>query len=101
VVLDDPNPSVRAVACNIIIVHSEGDDRQKALHQLIELAKPEKYGVYTAIEVLNIFKNNDFIDDATMEILLGNETEDPNSFWRGANQYIPRLLPNFIHPYLH
>jgi uncharacterized sulfatase len=98
--LDDPNPSVRVVAANILAVHAEAGERQNAVNQLIELAKPDKYGVYVALEALNVLKNLDFVSDSTKEALLRNKTEDPNSFWRGANQYILRLLPNFVHDYV-
>jgi arylsulfatase A-like enzyme len=97
--LEDPNPGVRVVASNIFAVHAVGDDRQKALDQLVELAKPDKYGVYVALEALNVLKNLDFVNDSIIEALLENEKEDPDAIWRGANQYINRLLPDFIHPY--
>ena len=97
--LVDPNPGVRVVASNIFAVHAKGDDRLQALNQLLELAKPDQYGVYVALEALNVLKNLDFVNDSIKEALLENETDDPDAIWRGANQYIHRLLPDFIHPY--
>jgi arylsulfatase A-like enzyme len=99
-ILDDPNPAVRIVVANIFAIHSESENRQRAVNLLIELAKPDHYGVYVALEALNALKNMGFVNDSTREALLKNKTEDPNSFWRGANQYILRLLPNFVHDYV-
>ena len=97
--LEDPNPSVRVVASNIFANHAKGDDRRQALNQLIELSKPDQNGVYIALEALNVLKNLDYVNDYIKDALMENETEDPNAIWRGANQYIIRLLPDFIHPY--
>jgi arylsulfatase A-like enzyme len=100
VALEDSSPSVRVVASNIFALHADGEDRQNAVNQLIDLAKPDIHGVYIALEALNVLKNMGFVNDSTKEALLNNKTEDPNSFWRGANQYILRLLPNFTHQYV-
>jgi hypothetical protein len=97
--LEDPNPSVRVVASNIFAIHAKGDDRHQALNQLVELAKPDQNGVYIALEALNVLKNLDYVNDYIKEALLENETEDPDAIWRGTNQYIIRLLPDFIHQY--
>lgn len=93
--LDDPNPSVRVVVNQILATHGNPEERRQAKESLIELAQPDEMGVYVAIEALNALNNLDGFPESDKTAILRNETEDPDAGWRGANEYIIRLMPGY------
>ncbi len=93
--LRDESPSVRVVAAEVFATYGTREDRRQAVNNLVELARPDEQGVYVAFEALNALNNLDELSESTEAAILENETEDPNANWRGANEYIIRLLPGY------
>ncbi len=95
--LEDDSPAVQVVAAEILATFGDSDDRQPALQRLVELARPDQKGAYVAIEALNAVENLGDIAKPIESDLLANEEEDPLAPWRGANEFVIRLLPGFEH----
>lgn len=96
--LEDDNPVVQVVAAEILATYGNDDDLHRALQRLVELARPDEYGAYVAIEALNSVENLGEKAKSIESAILANEELDPVAPWRGANEFVIRLLPGYEHP---
>lgn len=95
--LEDQNHSVQVVAAEILATYGNDEDIRQARQRLVELARPDEFGAYVALEALNVVENIGERAKPLESALLENPEEDPRAPWRGANEFIIRLLPGFEH----
>jgi uncharacterized sulfatase len=89
--LGDAAPSVRVVAAEALGRFGAGEDLDKAVKTLVELAPPDKNGVYVAMAALNAIDRLGEKGKAARQALKGMSAADPTAPKRTA-EYVPRLL---------
>ena len=98
--LDDPNPSVRVVAAEIMARHGAAEEAESGVDALGALARPDENGAYVAMEALTAIQNLGERAERLHSALLDMPHEDPEAPWRGTNEFVVRLLPDYVHPAL-
>jgi HEAT repeat protein len=89
--LGDAAPSVRVVAAEALGRFGVAEDLDKAVKTLVELAPPDKNGVYVAMAALNAIDRLGEKGKPAREALKGMPATDPAAPKRTA-EYVPRLL---------
>ncbi len=95
---EDENPSVRIPALEAIARYGVQADSDAAVDALGELARPVENGAYVAMEALTVIQDLGWLAQRLDPRLTDMESEDPNAPWRGANEFVARLLPGYVHP---
>jgi uncharacterized sulfatase len=89
--LGDAAPSVRVVAAEALGRFGGAEDLDQAVKTLIELAPPDKNGVYVAMAALNAIDRLGEKGKPARQALKGMSATDPAAPKRTA-EYVPRLL---------
>jgi len=89
--LGDGAPSVRIVAAEALGRFGGAEDLDQAVKTLIELAPPDKNGVYVAMAALNAIDRLGEKGKPARQALKGMSAADPSAPKRAA-EYVPRLL---------
>jgi uncharacterized sulfatase len=89
--LGDAAPSVRVVAAEALGRFGGAEDLDQAVKTLVELAPPDKNGVYVAMAALNAIDRLGEKGKAARQALKGMSATDPTAPKRTA-EYVPRLL---------
>ncbi len=94
----DDSLSVRVPALEAISRYAVQADADAAVDALGELARPAENGAYLAMEALTVIEALGWIAQRLDPLLSDMEPEDPDAPWRGANEFVARLLPGYVHP---
>jgi uncharacterized sulfatase len=89
--LGDAAPSVRVVAAEALGRFGGAEDLDQAVKTLVELAPPDKNGVYVAMAALNAIDRLGEKGKPARQALKGMSAADPSAPKRTA-EYVPRLL---------
>ena len=89
--LGDAAPSVRVVAAEALGGFGAAEDVDQAVKMLVELAPPDKNGVYVAMAALNAIDRLGEKGKPARQALKGMSATDPAAPKRAA-EYVPRLL---------
>jgi hypothetical protein len=89
--LQDSSPAVQVMAAEALASFSSGDDVQKAVARLLELADPTKEGAYVAVQSLNALDRLGPKAASVKEQIGRLPPKDPRVPER-ANGYVTRLV---------
>ncbi len=93
--LTDRSPFVRAAAAEALAKHTTGEELERSLATLLELASPQKEGVFASIQALAALDELDKKASTCLPILKQLDPKDAAAPPRTGG-YVPRLLEKSI-----